>query len=95
MEIGTRSRWSERLYPSSYLAKPGQEPLTTSSVRSFKRRSSLANFNESYTCSLKRWPLTLAHTGSAIVCDDAGVVVGLFVGEAFQHPPLLTRFFRL
>ena len=37
----------------------------------------------------------LTHTGSDIVSDDAGVVVGLVASEAFQHPPHLTRSFRL
>ena len=34
--------------------------------------------------------LMLAHTGSTIVSDGVGVVVGLVVSEDFQHPPLLS-----
>ena len=37
--------------------------------------------------------LTLAHTGSTILSDYMDVVVGLVVGEAFQHSPQLTRSF--
>ena len=39
--------------------------------------------------------VTLARTGFAIFSNDAGVVVGLIVGESFQHQPHLTHSFQL
>ena len=85
---------------TSLAVKPGQVPLAISRVRivrlriGFTLRSSLLSFIEITDIYIVHdiiGPLTLAHMGSTIVSDYAGVVVGLVGCETFQHPPYLTR----